>query len=119
MELFKETLSLFPPASSWGGRKMRRRRRAASSAARAQQVAALGTGTCCSEGGSRGPEVRGQGWHTPSPHPVQVKLFQVLEELQEPAQRHPAGHKSPCCALPSAPGCPSSARRSLGKAGCL
>lgn len=28
--------------------------------------------------------MRGQGWQMPSPHPVLLKLLQVLEELQEP-----------------------------------
>lgn len=107
MELFKETRSLFPPppAFSWDGRKMRKRRGAGSSAARTQQV-------CPGHGDVVLRRREQRPWQTPSPHPVLVKLLQVLEELQEPAQRHPAGHKPP--AAPS-----SSAHHSLRKARCL
>lgn len=107
MELFKETRSLFPPppAFSWDGRKMRKRRGAGSSAARTQQVCP-GHGDVVLRWREQRP------WQMPSPHPVLLKLLQVLEELQEPAQRHPAGHKPP--AAPS-----SSAHRSLRKTRCL
>lgn len=76
--MFKGILSLFPLASSWGGRKERRRRWAASTA-----------GHSCSEGREHRPggaKDRNRRHHR-TLDLWQPKVFQMLEKLQDPAQR--------------------------------